>query len=218
MSKKTRRTRRIRSALLAVSLMMVVAMASVGVTVAWLTDTTDAITNTFTASNIEIELTESSGLNFKMVPGSDIAKDPKVTVKAGSEACWLFVKLEKANDFDKYMEYELAMTDVAGTAAPIWTALDATNHPGVFYCAVQASDEDQTFAVLNGNKVSVKSSVTKAMMDALTDENADKPTLTVRAYACQQANVANVSDAWKNISDAAAPQPGTDDDPAEDNA
>ena len=62
-------------------------------TLAWLTDKTESVTNTFTTSNINITLTETTGSNYQMIPGFTITKDPKVTVSAGSEDCYLFVKL-----------------------------------------------------------------------------------------------------------------------------
>ena len=92
-----------------VSLLLVMAL-SIGGTLAYLTDKTDAIENTFTIGNVKIDLTETGatkGANdelfknsFKMVPGNEIDKDPTVTVEAGSEACWLFVKIEKSDKFD----------------------------------------------------------------------------------------------------------------------
>lgn len=202
MSKKiSRRNRRIRNLLLVISMMMVVAMASVGVTVAWLTDATTAITNTFTAGNIDITLSESaSATNYKMVPGSSVAKDPKVTVEGGSEDCWLFVKLTKSTTtdsskaaFDDYMTY---------TIADGWQEL--TTGSGVYYREVAANADDQTFEVLSGNQVTVKSEVTKAQMDAISkigdvDNTSKRPTLTVQAYACQKANISAPADNSKTV-------------------
>ena len=102
------RKRRNRRIALTLCVMFVVLAASIGGTVAWLTDKTNPITNTFTTSNIDIDLTESENLDLKMVPGNTITKDPKVTVNAGSEACWLFVKVVKSDNFDGFMTYEMA--------------------------------------------------------------------------------------------------------------
>ena len=70
-----------------------------GGTVAWLVATTDSVTNTFTYGDINIGLTETKPVNqqAKIIPGVDIEKDPKVTVKANSENCWLFVKIDEKN-------------------------------------------------------------------------------------------------------------------------
>ena len=64
--------------------LVLVICCAVGGVLAWLTDTTDSITNTFTVGNVKIDLAESKNLDLKMVPGQTIKKDPKVTVKANS--------------------------------------------------------------------------------------------------------------------------------------
>lgn len=77
---------------------------SLGGTLAWLSDSTDPVINTFTVGDIKIELTETPG-EYKIVPGVDIAKDPKVTVEANSEACWLFVKIEESANWTDGLTY-----------------------------------------------------------------------------------------------------------------
>lgn len=172
--------------LLAIALVVVGAVAG---TVAWLTDKTPSVTNTFTTSDINIELKETKN-NFQMIPGWNIEKDPKVTVKAGSEACYLFVKLEKSENFNQYMTYDMADG---------WEALPEA--PGVFYRKVAAATADTTFAVLKDNQVSVKGEVTKAQMNALTADT--YPTLTVTAYASQlyknNTETFTAAAAWANI-------------------
>jgi len=68
--------------------------AAVGTTVAWLVDTSETVENTFTVGDINIELKETTGSNYKIVPGSSQAKDPTVTVKAGSEECYVYVLID----------------------------------------------------------------------------------------------------------------------------
>lgn len=205
MSKKiSRRNRRIRNLLLVISMMMVVAMASVGVTVAWLTAETVPVVNTFTASDINITLGETTGTEYKMVPGNEIAKDPKVTIKAGSEACYVFVKIDKSTAYNTYMEdYKVA----AG-----WTRLtgaqSTNNSDSEVYYRLQTDlsatgSEDASYYVLEGTtanangSVKVKEDVTKSLMNALSAENAVQPTLTFTAYACQSANFDdNPEGAW----------------------
>lgn len=167
---------------------------TVAATLAYLKVETAPITNTFVAGDINITLTETAGEEFKMVPGTDIAKDPTVTVEAGSEACWLFVKLDKSTNFDTYLEYDIA----AG-----WTPLAGVN--GVYYRQVAAvekdADEEPSFSVLADNKVTVKN-VTKADYNDIGE--GETPTLTVTAYAIQYAGFApendkTVTDAWNEI-------------------
>ena len=169
---RIRRRRTLRRVVLTASLLVLVAALSIGGTIAWLTADTTPVVNTFTASNINIELTESEKLDLKMVPGKTITKDPKVTVKANSEACWLFVKVEESDNFDDFMTYAIADD---------WTLL--TGETGVYYREVSATTADIDFTVLKNNQVLVMDKVTKTQMDALT--TATNPTLTFTAYACQ---------------------------------
>ena len=176
--------------------LVLIAGAAVGGTLAWLTDTTEAVQNTFTTSDIDITLVETTS-EFKMVPGCTIEKDPKVTVIAGSEKCYLFVKIEKSSNFDSFMTY---------TVAAGWTQLtDASDNdvPGVYYRVVEASNADQEFAVLKDNQVTVKDTVTKADMEALKAADATLPTLTFTAYASQymknNTESFTAAEAWKNV-------------------
>lgn len=171
----------------------------IGGTMAWLTDTTPAVKNTFTTSDISITLTETDTdlaadgdqHNYKMVPGFTITKDPTVTVTAGSEDCYLFVKVEESANYDDFMTYSIADGWTEGTG----TGADKNGVPeGVYYRVVNASTADQSFGVIAGNTVTVKDTVTKAMMNALT--TGTQPTLTFTAYATQyyQNNTATTED------------------------
>lgn len=164
--------------------------ATVAGTLAWLTDTTDPVVNTFTVGDINITLTESEKLDLKMVPGRTITKDPKVTVKAGSEACWLFVKVVKSGNFDSFMTFEIANG---------WTEL--TEGSGVYYRIVgdKSADgaTDKPFPVISGNKVTVKNTVTKADLNGLTE--ATYPTLTFTAYAVQKDGINDATTAWGKV-------------------
>lgn len=167
--------------------------AAIGGTVAWLTDTTESVENTFTAGNVDIELAETKpeGQTAKMVPGATIDKDPKVTVKANSEACYVFVKIEESATL-KLSDY------ISYTVADGWTALEGVD--GVYYREQAATTADTSYSVLAGDKVTVKDSVTKEMMDLITADN--QPKLTFTAYACQQANGSGTftaAEAWAKV-------------------
>ena len=159
---------------------------TVGATLAWLIDETETVTNTFTYGDINITLDESENLDLKMIPGKTITKDPVVTVKGGSEACWLFVKIEKSANFDSFMTY---------ATAEGWTALDEVD--GVYYREVTSSADDQAFPVIAGNQVTVSEEVTKEALTALTPETA--PTLSFTAYAVQKDGIDTAADAWAKI-------------------
>ena len=167
------------------AVLALVACMAAGATLAWLTAKTSSVTNTFTYGDINIELKETTGTSYKMVPGNTIAKDPKVTVKANSEECWLFVKVEKSTNFDEFMEYSIASG---------WTALAGVD--GVYYREVTSSTTDTEYYVLSGNLVTVKDSVTKEDFAGL---KGTMPTLTFTAYACQKDNVSTAADAWNLV-------------------
>ena len=158
----------------------------VGGSVAWLTAQTAPVVNTFTVGDINIELTETTTA-FKMVPGNTIAKDPKVTVKANSEACWLFVKVQKSANFDSFMTYSMAEG---------WIPL--TGVDGVYYREVPATTADTPFYVIAGNSVTVSTDVTKTQLNTLTP--ATYPTLTFTAYAVQKDNINDAATAWAKLS------------------
>lgn len=158
--------------------------AAVAGTVAWLTDKTVTVKNTFTIGNIDIELKETQR-TYKMVPGQTIDKDPKVSVKAGSEDCWLFVKVEEGNNVANFISYSIASG---------WTAVPGAS--GVYYREVAATDTVREFSVLTNDQVTVKNTVTKADMDAIEKQTVAAPTLSFTAYAVQKAGITTVADAW----------------------
>lgn len=189
-----------------IALLMACVMAfgvAVGSTLAWLTDTTGEVKNTFTDSDINITLTETDTdstkegeqHDYQMIPGHTITKDPIVTVKAGSEACWLFVEVTEGNSFAQYMEYSVASK---------WTKGDGEKIPAnVYYQKISAkTTADTDYPVLTDNTVTVKGSVTKAMMETA---KTSQPTLTFKAYASQLYKSAGdefgADEAWHNISD-----------------
>lgn len=165
---------------LVLSLILIVG-GVVGGSIAWLTDTTSEVENTFTVGKVDIDLTETT-TDYKMVPGNAIEKDPTVTVKSGSEECWLFVKVEESANLDTYIDYAIADG---------WTELEEGS--GVYYREVAASQADTAFSVLNDNKVSVKETVTTEQMEAAGET---APTLTFTAYAIQKANIGTAAEAW----------------------
>ncbi len=169
--------------------LVLLAVCAVSGTLAWLTAKSDTVVNTFTTSDIKVELTETNE-TYKMVPGYDIHKDPKAKVLAGSEECFLFVKLEKSQNFDTFLTYEMAEG---------WTLVPSETN--VYFRKVLTADIGTAYSVLKGDQVTVRGEVTKAMMDGLTTETL--PKLTVTAYASQLYRSAGVeftaAEAWANV-------------------
>ena len=157
----------------------------VGTSVAWLSSKTDEVINTFTYGDINIKIEETDTNDndnneftneYKMLPGNKITKDPKVTVLANSEDSYLFVEIKESENFKNFMTYEL----VEG-----WTLVEGTEN--VYVREVNFSDKDQEFFILKDNTVTVKESVTKAMLNDLDkDGTTNYPTLSFIAYAVQR--------------------------------
>lgn len=182
-----------------IAALVLLAVSITAGSLAWLTDTTDAVKNTFTTSNIGITLSEDTGganHEFKMIPGWTIEKDPKVTLEEGSEPCWLFVKLEKSDNFDTYIE-EFDLADG-------WGKLDGVD--GVYCRMVEDPSKDPFFYVISGNELTVRNSVTKTDMESA---KGTEPTLTVTAYACQLYSTNGVefdaATAWEKIHPSTTP-------------
>ena len=183
------------------ALVLVVAMSVAG-TIAFLTDTTDPITNTFTVGKVDITLTETFNTDTngdqkndawkaQLIPGTTYTKDPVVTVTADSEDCWLFVKFEEKNGAATYLNYTSNLTAANG-----WTQGDDENIPSnVWYRAVAKDAAVKSFHLLLNDTVAIDS-------DAVTNENmntAANAQLVYTAYACQSANM-TVNAAWAEVS------------------
>ena len=166
---------------------------AVGGTFAWLTAKTDAVVNTFTYGDINIGLAETSGNDYKIVPGVNITKDPKVTVKAGSEACWLFVKVEE-KDWPTFKETDGKTAKIDYKIASDWTELVGVS--GVYYREVGAVTADTSFDVIKDNVITVSENLTKAEVNTVV---AVHPKLTFTAYAVQKDGVADAAAAWAKV-------------------
>lgn len=180
-----------KKATIAVVALALVLCFAIGGTLAWLVDKSDAVVNTFTYGDINIDLSESTGNEYKMIPGNNITKDPKVTVEKDSEACWLFVKVEKSATYDSYLaDYAIATG---------WTALDGV--AGVYYREVDAdtAKTGTSYQVLAADTVTVLDSVEKSDMEAIKNGTVAKPTLTFTAYAVQKDGFDTAALAWAEI-------------------
>lgn len=200
--KQAQRQLRVKRTLITLSLMVLVAVVSIGGTIAWLQDGTETITNTFAPTGIEITLTETfdgtetdDGAEFDIVPSKAYQKDPVVTV-VGSKTdvdVYLFVKFEETGEPGKYFEYSFNDTG--------WEKVPGVNPDNVWYRAVPASTADQSWHLLNeladasGKHIRVKSGVKETDMTA-----ASAAELKFTAYAIQTAGFeGNVANAWAAI-------------------
>lgn len=196
MKNKTNRAVSIKIAALIAAIVLFIGCTAGG-TVAWLVSKPDPIVNVFTVGNINATLTETA-TEFKIVPGVVIAKDPVATVTANSEDCYLFVQLTEAN-WPTFTEAGSTTRKVKYEIAGGWKELKSENGVYVYYREVTKSDTDQPFDVLQDNKVTVSSTLTKEEaneMDLAIKKNGT-PKLTVAVYAVQKEGMGSVDKAWE---------------------
>ena len=188
--------------ILTLALVMTISGAVSG-SLAWLTAETAPIKNVFTVGDIRIDLEEDNvddgsdkENSYEMSLNGVIDKNPVVTVYAGSKDCWLYVKIDESDNFDTFLRYSMANG---------WTALEGVE--GVYYRKVDESEKDQQFHVLLDDKVYVKDTVTKEMLDELA-KSGEYPTMIITAYAVQRdgeiAEIASAEKAWPLIAPKAA--------------
>ena len=186
-----------------IMLALVVIGSSVSGTVAWLVSKPESTVSTFTLGDINITLAESDfGSQPKIIPGVDIKRDPKVTVMANSEACWLFVKVEERNWPD--FEEENGTRKVSYSVNNGWNVL--TNNPGVYFREVSAEDAQKgiDYTVLAGNEscpsgvIKVSQELTKEEINSIRSSE-KQPSLTFTAYAVQRAGIDTAAAAWATV-------------------
>lgn len=184
--------------------MVMVLGATIGVTLAWLTDKTDSVTNTFTVGDIKIELKETWNADSdedndvindhweaQLIPGKEYTKDPVVSVDETETNvdCYLFVKFEEENTPTTYLTYTSTLTAANG-----WTLVNNTTN--VWYRVVKTDDNVKSWHLLDGDKVTVNTALTKEDMPAADAT----PELVYTAYAIQKEGFATAELAWAEVS------------------
>lgn len=183
---------RTKALLLTVCAVLLVA-ATVFTTVAYLTSK-DAVTNTFTVGKVAITLDEAQvneyGIavtpatrvkenTYKLIPGHTYTKDPTVHFAAGSEASYLFVKVENG-----LSAIEAGQTIEAQISANGWTKLESET--GVYYKEVEASATTVDYKVFENFEIGENA--------AVSDYGTAK--ITVTAYAIQADGFDTAAAAW----------------------
>lgn len=169
------------------AIVLVVALSVAG-TYAYLTSKTATITNTFTVGNVKIDLTETTGTEYQLIPGKVHEKNPIVTVKGGSEKCYLFVRFDEIGSPADYLTYTSTLTEANG-----WTKGTGTIPGNVWYRVVNKSADNTAFHLLDGDKVTIRDDVTNENMEA-----ASKAQLVYTAYACQFEGM-TAEQAWAEV-------------------
>lgn len=183
-----------KSLILALALVIILCSGIVS-TIAWLSAKSPVVVNRFTVSDIEVELKETTGTDYQMIPGFHISKDPKATVLMGSQPCYLFIKLDKSDNFDDFLTYEIANG---------WTKLEGCKEL-VYYRIVDDKENmiGTSYNILKNDEVIVKNNVTNEQMNKIKDDESLRPTLTLTAYAFQlmknNTDIFDALEAWNNL-------------------
>ena len=187
-----------KKALLLALCAVLLVVSTVFATLAYLTSTTEVVTNTFTVGDIVITLDETDvdvygkkdgetrvlKNDYKLIPGHNYTKDPTIHVEAGSEECYLFVKIT-----DDIVAIQDADTVLAQMEANGWSPL--TGVAGVYYLnkTIDASKSDKDIDVPVFAYFTIKGDAEVAGYDGKT--------ITVQAYAIQKDGFEDAAAAWK---------------------
>ena len=198
---------------LAVSLCAILlVVASVMGTMAYLTST-DKVENTFTVGNVQITLDEADvdtdgtpvegaervkKNEYHLMPGHTYTKDPTVHFAAGSEASYLFVKVE--NGIKDIIDTTTNIENQITTNG--WTKLDGVDN--VYYKTVVANNSDKAIDHVVFGSFKIKDDVNGEELAKYNTEKNSKgeitngKQITVTAYAVQQDGFEDAKDAWTN--------------------
>lgn len=177
---------------------ILLAFCVLGGTLAWIAVTSDPVENVFiVGDDIEITLDEPTApadKQFPLVPSKTYAKDPTITVAEGSAPMYLFFKVEESDNLGDFVTYEINTG---------WTKLTGVEET-VYYQKLAKTESETDYYLLKGGdvcengEVTIKETVTKEMIDALTEDT--YPTLSFTAYAIQAEGMTDAKDAWEKVS------------------
>lgn len=200
-----------RKILVSVAALALVAAISIGGTIAYLTSA-EKVTNTFTVGHVQITLDEKKvdvdgkeiansnrvhGNQYKLMPGHEYTKDPTVHFAAGSEASYIFVKVENgisgieaATDTTNQNGYKTIADQIV---ANNWEAL--TGETGVYFKKVNANNGNTAidYQVFANFKLADDADTTNET------ENYAAKNITVTAYAIQADGFDTAAAAWNEV-------------------
>lgn len=182
----------VRKSLILAACAIMLVCATIAGTLAYLTATA-SVKNTFTVGNVAITMDETdvddSTLNeerdtenkYKLLPGQTYTKDPTIHVQAGSEDCYVFVKVENG-----LSAIEGGTTIAQQMRANGWTVIDEGN--GI-YGKTDPVSEDTNVVVFNNFTISGNTNASTLAEYA----NAE---IKVTAYAIQAEGFDSAQAAW----------------------
>ena len=184
-------------ALVACAVLLV--FGSIAGTLAYMKDSV-TVQNTFTAGNVAITMDEANvdlygvpsgtrnaegtGNEYKLIPGRTYTKDPVIRVEAGSEACYVFFKLE--NELLDNNGNSIANFDINGTN---WQLVDGETNVYYYKDILVAGDTCTAFTKFEiANNADVAPFATGGSKEAAV--------VNVTAYAVQADGFDDANAAW----------------------
>ena len=158
------------------SLVLVIGCVAGG-TLAWLVDSSETVTNTFSVGDINITISETTGTSYKILPGGTSAKDPTLKIQQGSEKCWVYVLVDNT----VVLNGEVVATPNIDKSD--WSVVE-TNGTKTLYrykAVVDASSVEQPLPVFT--TVAYADTITKDNIDTLKDTK-----IVITGYAHQSEN------------------------------
>lgn len=206
---------------ISLALILMLTVGTVSFTLAYLQDSTDAVTNVFVAADFAdlgleetdtSEYDENSATNdYLVIPGMDIEKDPKVSFapQEGEDNlvdAYVFVKMDASGwtttDNVAFKKALGACADgLSFSVDTYWTFLKAEGGSYIYYKAVAANETITAQSIIAGDTVTVSTDITEADLDAAsgTLSAITDGSLTFSAYAIQQAGFDSAEDAWTDV-------------------
>lgn len=159
--------------------LVLVVTAVAGGTIAWLTATSDEVVNTFSVGDININLKETTGNKYIVVPGATDAKDPTVTVLKGSEECYVYAKVTNNLVINGTT---VATPNIDSTK---WIVVVTSGNTTLYryYQTVNAKDADKKLDSVFTTVTYSGETITKDNIGSLENK-----TIEIKAYAHQSAN------------------------------
>lgn len=181
-----------KSLLTMVLALVLVGAIGVGATLAYLSDTTETLTNTFTVGKVKVtqdesnestpdptDRTETGNTYTNIQPGDTLVKDPTATVLEGSSDCYVFMELNGADELVKNG------FSFVGFDSSKWIKVTEENKLDGIYRyvnVVEMKDEDQKLPALFTN---IKYDITATELD----DDVTLSDVTIKTCAVQATNM-----------------------------
>lgn len=181
MQKASQTSKKSRILAVALAVSLAAAMAISGGTLSYLSDATETdVVNTFEPNYVDVDLSETTGKDYNIIPGTSEKKDPTVTVKTTVDT-YVFVTVKDTTGG--------LVTWEADDGWNLFTS-DEDNGTSVYYRVVEvtedAEENEYIYNVLKGNTVSYSSTLKNEDMYDENGKPLDGLKLTFSAFAIQK--------------------------------